>query len=101
MTSSMWAAFFGAVAVLAFGCAGAQARIVCREGFQIVDGQALSTPYCNDAYVAEVVRAHGRDVSDDAVRENPALKDEVCRQFGSDIRIKHYCDTDNGHDGSH
>jgi hypothetical protein len=96
-----WCALLGATVVLSLSVGGAEAGIVCREGFQIVDGHAISTPYCNDAYVAEVVRSYGRDVSDDAVRNNPSLKDELCRQFGSDNRIQNYCNTDNGHDASH
>jgi hypothetical protein len=92
--------FVGCIALLALGCAGAEARIVCREGFQVVGGREISTPYCNDNYLAEVARARGIAVSDEAVRNSPSLKDEVCRQIGRDIRIQHYCDTDSGPDGS-
>jgi hypothetical protein len=96
-----WCVFLGATVVLSLSVGAAEASIICREGFQIVDGNAISTPYCNDAYVAEVVRSYGRDVSDDAVRNSPALKDQLCRQFGSDNRIQNYCNTDSGHDAGH
>jgi len=86
--------------LLAFGSGAAQAGIVCREGYQTVDGHEISTPYCNDNYVAEVARAYGIKVTDEAVRNNPARKDEICRWIGHDIRIMHYCDNDSGPDRS-
>ena len=91
-------AVVGSVALLAFGCAGAEARIVCREGFQTVGGQEISTPYCNDNYVAEVARARGISVTNEAVRNSPSLKNEICRKIGRDIRIHEYCDVDTGSD---
>ncbi len=74
----------------------AQAAIVCNEGFQVSGGREISTPYCNDNYVAEVARKHGFKVSNEEVRNNPARKDEVCRFIGSDTRISNYCNTDDG-----
>jgi hypothetical protein len=85
------------LALILLGTA-AQARIVCHEGFQTVNGQEISTPYCNDNYVAEVARLRGLKVSNEEVRNNPAAKDEVCRKIGGDIRIQHYCNTDSGRD---
>ena len=79
------------VAVSGIFSAHADAAIVCHEGFQVSGGQEISTPYCNDGYVAEVARAHGFKVTAEAVRNNPSVKDEVCRWIGSDIRIRHYC----------
>lgn len=77
----------------------AEAKIVCRDGFQVVNGQEISTPYCNDGLVGHVAREYGMKVSDETVRNNPATKDEVCRWVGSDIRIQHYCsDVDDGSD---
>jgi hypothetical protein len=86
------------LALIVLGSVGAEAGIVCREGYQAVNGQEISTPYCNDNYVAEVARKYGLKVSNEAVRNSPALKDRICRRFGSDIRIQHYCDTDSGPD---
>ncbi len=84
--------------LLVLGSVSAQARIACREGYQMVNGQEISTPYCNDNYVAEVARKYGFKVSNEAVRNSPAKKDEICRVIGSDIRIHNYCDTDSGDD---
>jgi hypothetical protein len=86
----------GCVAVLmAFG-SSAQARIECRDGFQVSGGQEISTPYCNDNYVAQLARARGMKVTDEEVRNNPARKDEVCRIVGNDPRVRDYCRIDNG-----
>ena len=86
----------GCVAVLAFAASSAEARIECNEGFQKSGEREISTPYCNDNYLAEVARQHGVRVSNEEIRNNPARKDEVCRFIGSDTRISHYCNTDNG-----
>jgi hypothetical protein len=49
----------GCLALLVAGSSAAQARIVCNEGYQRVNGKDISTPYCNDNYVAEVARSYG------------------------------------------
>ena len=74
----------------------AQARIICRDGFQVVRGQEISTPYCNDNRVAAVARRHGFRVSDAEIRNNPARKDEVCRFISSNIEVRDYCNTSEG-----
>ncbi len=88
------------LALAGLGGGGAEARIVCREGYQVVNGQEIATPYCADNYVAEVARQRGIKVSNEAVRNSPSLKNEICRKIGSDIRIKHDCDVDHGPDNS-
>ena len=87
---------FAAAAAMAFlSSATAEAKIECREGFQVVNGQDISTPYCNDGLIAQVGRDHGMKVSAETVRNSPSTRNEVCRFVGSDIRIQHYCN-DNG-----
>jgi hypothetical protein len=77
----------------------AEAKIECRDGFQIVNGQEISTPYCNDGLIAKVARERGMNVSEDNVRNSPSTKNEVCRFVGDDIRVQNYCDdTDQGRD---
>lgn len=93
------ALFSAAAAALLLSSAVAEAKIECRDGFQIVNGQQISTPYCNDGLVGSVAREHGMKISDETVRNNPSAKDEVCRWVGSDIRIQNYCnDVDEGPD---
>jgi hypothetical protein len=77
--------------MLAASTVASRAAIVCHDDFQVVNGQEIATPYCQDRTLAQVSRSHGREVSDAAVRDNPALKDELCRQFDSDIRAKGAC----------
>ena len=75
------------------------AHIVCHDDFQVVNGREIATPYCQDNTLAQVSRAYGRRVSDAEVRNNPGLKDELCRNFESDIRVKSACASSKGQDG--
>jgi hypothetical protein len=81
-----------ATGILVMSAASAEARIVCREGYQVVNGREISTPFCNDNYVATIARQYGDRVSDAEVRNNPAKKNEICRWIGTDSRIRNYCD---------
>lgn len=69
----------------------ADARIACAKGFQNVSGSWLATPYCQDAYLAEVAAQYGMRAPASQIRENPNYKREVCRLVGPDIRIKETC----------
>ncbi len=86
--SMLWAAGV----VLCLGAAGpAEAKIACSEGYQMVQGNPLATPYCQDEYVAQVAHEYGMEASADKVRNNPNFKREICRLIGNDIRIKDTC----------
>lgn len=74
----------------------AEARIVCRDGFQVVRGREISTPYCEHNYLAQVARKYGVRVSDAEVRNNPARKNELCRMIGHDIRVSGTCAGEEG-----
>lgn len=65
--------------------------IECRDGFQRIGGQYLSTPYCEDNYLAAVARSYGSRVSNAEIRNNPGAKREVCRFIGHDTRVQHIC----------
>ncbi|WP_244466787.1 MULTISPECIES: hypothetical protein [Filomicrobium] len=82
----------GLVGITCFG-ATADARIECRNGSQLVGGNWISTPYCEDQRVAEVAAEYGMRVSADAIRKNPNVKKEVCRLIGQDIRVDMACQT--------
>jgi hypothetical protein len=90
MSHRLIAACLAALPAFAF-VAPAEARIVCVNGNQIVGGQPIVTPYCQDALVAEVAQEHGMKVSAAAVRSNPNLKRNVCQFVGRDIRIYQAC----------
>jgi hypothetical protein len=69
----------------------AGAAIKCRGPDQLVGGRWISTPYCQDNYIAYVAGTYGIRVSAVSVRQNPSVKSDICRQIGHDIRIKSYC----------
>lgn len=73
------------------GADPADARIVCRGAYQIVDGQPIATPYCEDSYVAEVAREYGIVVSAHEVRQSPSVKARICRLIGHDNRVQSAC----------
>ncbi len=81
------------VTVAGFGFASGQADagIACKDGFQLVQGNYLATPYCQDAQLAGVARQYGMKVSAAAIRDNPNFKRNVCRLVGQDIRVQSTC----------
>lgn len=81
----------GALLALSFS-QPALARIICSNGYQLVQGAWIATPYCQDALVAKVARQYGVAASADAIRNNPNFKRHVCRLIGQDIRIKETCE---------
>jgi hypothetical protein len=83
-------ALFAAVLVVAT-TGPATAKIECRKGAQRVKGEWLVTPYCQDAYLAEVAREYGVKASATAIRNNPNVKRQVCIIVGHDIRVQQTC----------
>ena len=71
--------------------APAEAKLECRNDYQLVQGNLISTPYCADNYVAKVAREYGMRVTDAEIRNNPNTKREVCRFIGHDIRVSEHC----------
>lgn len=86
------------VGAFLLGCAGiagasAQASaITCKGEYQVVQGQLLATPYCQDNYLAHVAREYGTRVPARQIRNNPNKKAEVCRFMGFDARVSHICE---------
>lgn len=83
-----------AVAIIA-GLVGeppnAMARIACKGPYQIVQGNLLATPFCEDGYLASVAREYGKRISGSAIRSNPSLKRETCQFIGHDNRVAGIC----------
>jgi hypothetical protein len=90
MLTKLSLSLFAALPLLGMAHAPAYA-IKCDGRFQIVQGQPVSTPYCEDNYLAYVARTSGIRVSGAAIRQNPRLKDEVCHVVGSDPRVADIC----------
>lgn len=84
----------GAAVLLLAGTASqpARAAIHCEGPSQVVNGSLITTPYCEDNYLAYVARRfYGIQVSDYTIRQNPSAKAEVCQQIGHDNRVNNNC----------
>ena len=55
-----------------------KAAIICDGSFQIVSGEPVSTPYCQDEDLAASVHKQGARISGDAIRRSPELKRQSC-----------------------
>lgn len=95
-TRRFWLPVFGAVVAGLMMPVSTEARIVCKNGAQLVGGSWLATPYCQDALLGRVAREHGFRVSDAELRHNPNKKRNVCRFVGKDIRVQETCIQSNG-----
>lgn len=91
MTKSSTARICFVTAAFLVAAASSASAIECKEDYQIVQGQAISTPYCRDNNLAAVARTYGFNVSDIAVRNNPLRKEEMCSYVGGDIRAQTAC----------
>jgi hypothetical protein len=71
--------------------APATAAIKCQNGSQLVQGNWLATPYCQDQQLAEVATERGYTASAQKIRNNPNYKKELCRSLFTDIRVQMTC----------
>ena len=85
----------------ALAIASPVSSITCHGDYQVVNGQEISTPFCRDNALASVARQAGFHISNSAIRNNPAKKEEVCRYLGSDIRVYTACEEVLPDDGGH
>jgi len=81
----------GAVAALATIIASPAMAITCHGRYQVVNGDEISTPYCEDNFLARIARSRGIGVSNREIRGNPNTKYHVCRTIGQDIRLSGIC----------
>lgn len=87
------AALFFALPVAAWAAAGpALAAIKCdNDGNQLIQGNWMPTPYCQDKLLAQVANARGFKTTFAEVRNNPNHKKELCRFLYTDIRVQMTC----------
>lgn len=81
----------GLAAGVTIGSAVAEAKITCKDGFQLSAGNWISTPYCNDEHLAEIGRRHGFKVTGAELRRDYGKKDDLCRSVGRSGLARHYC----------
>jgi hypothetical protein len=81
------------VAVLAAVTAASPAAAVpnCQDGAQLIKGNWMATPYCQDMLLFEVANSRGFTTSFEAIRNNPNHKKELCRFLYTDIRVEMTC----------
>jgi hypothetical protein len=89
-TSLISSAIVVAIAI-AVPSGSADAAIRCKKGYQLVSGNEIATPYCQDEYLAQVAREYGSPATGAKIRNNPNYKREVCRLVGRDIRVSTTC----------
>jgi hypothetical protein len=58
------------------------AAIICDGGFQVVRGEPVSTPYCQDEALAAFARKNGARTSGDEIRRSSDLKRQSCVAAG-------------------
>ncbi len=99
MPSMRHSGIFVAVAIAGIGLLAkldpAAAAIRCNKGFQLVQGSEISTPYCQDEYLAVVARDFGIRTTGARVRADWGHKREICRLIGQDNRIRGACASEN------
>ncbi|WP_088343457.1 MULTISPECIES: hypothetical protein [Rhodomicrobium] len=79
------------LALAAFAATPA-AAIECEGNFQVQkNGNRISTPFCADGHLAIVAREYGMQVSAQAIRYNPSVKERACRFVGDDNRVRDTC----------
>ncbi|MDX2259084.1 MAG: hypothetical protein NW205_09235 [Hyphomicrobiaceae bacterium] len=76
---------------IAVSVTAAEAAIRCQDNYQIVQGNLISTPYCEDNYLATVARGYGTRVAARDIRNSPNRKREICQLVGRDIRVSEIC----------
>ena len=69
----------------------AQARIACDGNYQIVQGNPIASPYCQEQNLARVAQGYGLRVSFDAIRSSDSVKGQVCRTIGHDNQVRETC----------
>jgi hypothetical protein len=87
------------LSLVALHATPAAARIVCKDGFQSVNGSEMATPYCQDEYLAEVAREYGMRITGAGVRNNLQIKEAACKLVGYDTRVRDDCIKYHGTDG--
>jgi len=92
MTNSIRLRLSFAIVVAAAVLAAPAGAIKCKRGNQLVEGQWIATPYCQDEQLAQVARQHGLRASGSKIRNNPNFRIEICRTVFNDIRVQITCE---------
>ncbi len=66
-------------------------KLKCNGPYQIVQGQEIATPPCENNYIAKVARSYGYRVTGKQLSQNPNKKVHICAILGHDTRISSHC----------
>lgn len=83
--------FSSALMLITKDASAGKYKLKCKGPYQVVQGNLISTPPCQNAYIAKVARSYGHRVTAKQVRNNFHKKLEICDHIGHDIRISDYC----------
>jgi hypothetical protein len=65
--------------------------IKCDKGNQLVQGNLIASPYCEDEYLAVVAREYGFAATGKRLRNDPIFKKQICQYVFNDIRVQVTC----------
>ena len=93
MVRASSAAIACAIAASFIASTSVDARIVCRDGAQIIPGVGRhATPYCEHKYLAKVARSsYGIATSFAKIRSSIFERERVCQAIGHDHRVYSTC----------
>jgi hypothetical protein len=93
MSKLLVVAGIAAIGAATLGTAPAEARIRCKDGYQIIRGVGLhSSPYCEIQYLAHVARrSYGVSTSFRRLRNSVDERERVCQVVGHDSRVYSTC----------
>lgn len=83
--------FSSAILLISSEANAGKYKLKCKGPYQVVQGNLISTPPCENSYIAEVARSYGYRVSAKQVRNNVHKKMEICQHIGHDSRISEFC----------
>lgn len=66
-------------------------KLKCDGPYQIVNGDRLATPICQNRYIAKVARKYGYRVTGRQLGNNANKKVLICTNLAHDTRIRHNC----------
>ena len=66
-------------------------KLNCKGPYQLVAGNYIASPPCQDRYIARVARQYGYKVSAKDLANRPSLKISICVNLSHDTRIRNHC----------
>ena len=89
-------AVFACISIFAYGVLAANPEFTnsraapqCKDGFQLIKGLWIATPYCGEIWLAKV---SGYSVR--AIRNDPSARQLACQMYGSDPKVASLCGPD-------